>query len=455
MNELSVFTGSARLGTVLNRHPLTVLGRRRIQYALNMGGIAAAIATCIVSIAVTIFPDLLYLWPHPSSDAFFTGIPWSILTGILIGICWGCGVWVYRLQQVTTPAEKNTLTLPGLIEVAFSGTTVNHPENYWAVFVDVSNVALGDNNIIDLTPGELDRAIEWVERTHDHLVYRQAYGDFSAAMYGSAELGLELRRHGFTLIHMPRIQRGSEKNHSDIQLTVDASTLARTRPDIGGFLIFAGDGDYTPLVLQLRALGKEITIVGREHTTSNLLASQASSFVSVESIIGRDMLGPNSLREAQVKLRRALAGLESQGIKTTTYSLPHLLKTLLIDVTALGFSDVNFFQRVMVELGVLRRTSSPSGDIINPGTVEPGQDALTKLLQALSAKVVELERTKQHPSLSYALEGIWKNNPHLNVTSFTPLVMLHILNIAERLNIVVVERRPNGEKRLIPGKPTQ
>jgi uncharacterized LabA/DUF88 family protein len=436
--------------SVLTSNILSQAGRRRLQYSFLMGICAMIVAGAIFELALALFPALLYIVPEPSTDAALTGLPWALGLAIICGPIWGFIVWVRLLRSAANPI--NTASQLNSPPPNDGSLVADDAHRNWAIFVDVSNVALGENNTVDLSPGELDRALDWVERTHENALIKQAYGDYSAAMHGGSELGVELRRHGFMLAHMPRLQRGSEKNHSDIQLAVDVSLIARSRPDIHGYVILGGDGDYTPLVLQLRSLGKIVEIIGREKTTASSLIMQANAFTAIEAIIGRDTMNPASLRQAETTLRAALTGLASQGIVMPIYALPALLKSTGVDVTALGFSDVMFFQKVMVELGVLRRSVTPAGDIIMPGSVEPGKDTLDQLLHALGNSVIEFEKRKQHPSLSQALESIWKANAQLDVTRSTSLVMLHILNIAERLNVIGVERRPNGEKRLIPGK---
>jgi len=436
---------------MITRSAATVVRRRRLSQGIVLG-IGAGLGLGILGEALlTLFPNLLHQVIAPSADSALGGLPWAVGFAVVVGALFGVSAWLRQGRQ-SAPAAGGTLVIPGMIEVAINGAMTPDPSQNWAIFIDVSNIMLGENNTVDLTAGEMERALDWLERAHGRILVRQAYGDFSAAMQRSGEIGLELRRRGFTLLHMPRLQRGAEKNHSDIQLAVDAALIGRARPDIGGFILMGGDGDFTPLLLQLRSLGKRLFVVGREQTTSAALLSQADSFTFMETITGREKLAPSALHNAETTLRNALTALDGQGIAVPAFALPSLLKTLGIDVTGLGFNDTFFFQRVMIDLGILRKSTSAQGDLLVSGPTAPGDDTLEQLLRAMGASVTESGKRNRKPTLSQTLEPIWKTEPSLDVTKTTPLVMLHILNIAERLNIVGTERRAGEEVKLIPGK---
>jgi uncharacterized LabA/DUF88 family protein len=426
----------------------------RLRRALSLGVLTGVGLGALVEAVIFLFPQIVRRGLAPDPSVLTEALPYAGGAAVVLAVVAGLVVWFTQRARLLPAGTGSTLMVPNLIEVALSGGTVPDPAQNWAIFVDLSNVALGENNNVDLSAGELERALDWLERTHDRILVRQAYGDFSGAMVGASDLGLELRRRGFTLAHMPRLQRGAEKNHSDIQLAVDAALIARARPDVGGYIIMGGDGDYTPLLLQLRTLGRRIHIVARERTTSAALIAQADAFIPLDTIIGRDTLTPTALRDTLATLITALTALAAKDIATPAIGLPHLLRALGCDVTALGFRDVAYFQRTVVGLGVIQLRATSAGDILMPGDVAPGQDALDRLLQALGASVAEFSRRKQRPTLIQVLDPIWKADPALDVTKTTPLVPLQILQIAERLGIVQTEREHGTrELRLLPGKP--
>jgi len=432
---------------MITKNMTTVVDRHQLQQAIRTG-LGAGISFGLIAIlALTLFPSIIQLSPNPDFTAFLNSLPWAGGVTLFVGSVWGLVHWL-RFRHTVPLTAENIVTLPGTIAIAINGTTTVNPKENWAVYVDVANVALHEGNGNNLSSGELEQVLEWIEAAHPHVLIRQAYGDFSSGM---ADLGMSLRRNGFTLTHLPHLSRRSEKNHSDIQMVVDALYLARLRPDIGGFIVLSGDSDYTPLLIQLRELGKETLVIGRQSTTSSLLISQADRFAYIDSIAGRNRLSPNALRNTQLTIRNAITALASQGIAVPASTFRDLLKLLGIDVTALGFRDLFTFQKVMTDLDVIRRVSTPNGDAVVVGNNAPGDDQLSKLLRAIQTTVVEFQQRRKEVTLSEVLEAIWKADPSLDITKTTGLVMIQIGDIANRLNLVTVERRPSGN-RLLPGK---
>jgi uncharacterized LabA/DUF88 family protein len=426
----------------------------RLRRALSQGLLVGLALGVLVEVLIFLFPAIVRRGLAPDPTILVGALPVAGSAAALAAIVGGIIIWATQQAKLLPAGTGSALVIPNLVEVAISGGTVADPERNWGIFIDLSNVALGESNAVDLASGEMERALDYLERTHERILVRHAYGDFSGAMPGTSELGVELRRRGFTLAHMPRMARGNEKNHTDIQMSVDAALIARARPDVGGYIILSGDSDFTPLLVQLRTLGRRIHIVARERTTSNALIGQADAYIPLETIIGRATLAPTALRDAETTLRDALAALAAKKIATPALVLPHLLRALGIDITALGFIDVPTFQRVMVSLGIIGEQAAPDGALLIPGSVTPGQDMLDRLLQALGRSVADFDRRKQKPSLSQALEPIWKADPALDVTKTTQLARIQILHIAERLNIVQTEREHGThELRLLPGKP--
>lgn len=73
-----------------------------------------------------------------------------------------------------------------------------------------------------------------------------------------------LRDNNIDLIHIPRLINGAHKNAADIRLAVDAMETLMTHPEVGVFILVAGDSDDTPLVGRLREYGKHIIGVGTQ-----------------------------------------------------------------------------------------------------------------------------------------------------------------------------------------------
>lgn len=428
------------------------IARRRAQRALAQGAVMGLSGGVLAEALITLFPGIPHVGLAPSLSAAAAALPIAGGVTFLGAAIAGIAAWLRR-GRVASPHVGGTLIIPNLVEVAISGGTTTEPERNWAVFVDLSNIALGEKSGVNLTETELEHAIDWLEGQYGRLLVRQGYGDFSAGMRGAEALGLELRRRGFTLTHLPRLQKGAEKNHSDIQMAVDAALIARQRPDIGGVIIMSGDGDFMPLAVQLRTVGKRVHVIARDSAISPALLAQADEVVLLETITGRATpMSPTALRQAVTRLRGALSGLAGQGIATPLSMLPIVARLVGVDVVALGFANMILFQNVMTDLGLLRLNKTPQGEIVMPGETEPGKDTLDRLLKMMSLSLAEFAKRKQRPSLIQVLEPIWKTEPDLDVTKKTPLVAIQILTIAERLNIATIERKPGEENKVLPGK---
>jgi hypothetical protein len=61
-------------------------------------------------------------------------------------------------------------------------------------------------------------------------------------------------------------------------MAVDAMEVLITHPDVGTFMLVAGDGDYSPLVQRLREFGKRVVGVGTKASASARLVAVCSEY---------------------------------------------------------------------------------------------------------------------------------------------------------------------------------
>jgi NYN domain/OST-HTH/LOTUS domain len=145
-----------------------------------------------------------------------------------------------------------------------------------AVFIDLENLALGAGE--DL-PGEADpipyKALELLCRDNGNTSIRRAYADWSRPEFGRYQNSLA--QNGITLIQVTRFG-AQQKNAADILMAVDAMEVLITHPDVGTFLLVAGDGDYSPLVQRLREWGKRVVGVGTKASASSRLVAVCSEY---------------------------------------------------------------------------------------------------------------------------------------------------------------------------------
>jgi uncharacterized LabA/DUF88 family protein len=145
-----------------------------------------------------------------------------------------------------------------------------------AVFIDLENLALGAGE--DL-PGQADpipyKALELLVRDYGNASIRRAYADWSRPEFGRYQKSLA--ENGMTLIQVTRFG-AQQKNAADILMAVDAMEVLITHPDVGTFLLVAGDGDYSPLVQRLREFGKRVVGVGTKASASARLVAVCSEY---------------------------------------------------------------------------------------------------------------------------------------------------------------------------------
>ena len=172
---------------------------------------------------------------------------------------------------------------------------------YAAVFIDFENVYYFLKNHFHDPPDLNDIVLDIVRTLREQLgakgldsLISYAYADFerlATAPQGALYLmGVSTRN----------VLGTDHKNAADMQLCIDALEVMYTRPDIGTFVLVAGDRDYIPLLQHLRRQARQVLVAGfRESVSGDLLQNiGADHFLDA-----RDLLAPDKI--AQLEQRRA------------------------------------------------------------------------------------------------------------------------------------------------------
>lgn len=145
--------------------------------------------------------------------------------------------------------------------------------SYAAVFVDFENVYYFLKNHFHDPPDLNDYVLGLVRKLRETLAQQgldclvlNAYADFerlaTAPQGGLYLMGVSTRN----------VLGTHHKNAADMQLCIDALEVLYTRPDIGTFVLVAGDRDYIPLLQHLRRQARQVLVAGfREATSGDLL----------------------------------------------------------------------------------------------------------------------------------------------------------------------------------------
>ncbi|RZK28737.1 MAG: NYN domain-containing protein, partial [Hymenobacter sp.] len=145
---------------------------------------------------------------------------------------------------------------------------------YAAVFIDFENVYYFLKNHYLDPQDPHDYALDLVRALRDTLkrelgldsLVLYAYADFDRLPTGPQGplylMGVDTRN----------VLGTDHKNAADMQLCIDALEVLYTRPDIGTFVLVAGDRDYIPVLQHLRRQARQVKVVGfRESVSGDLL----------------------------------------------------------------------------------------------------------------------------------------------------------------------------------------
>ena len=123
------------------------------------------------------------------------------------------------------------------------------------------------------------------------LTRGRAYADFGALDENARHVQRSLYLHGIDPVFVPATMH---RNTTDLQLAVDAIEMRVQHPEIGTFLLVAGDRDYAPVVQALLSAGKTVLVVGfKEHLSPFLLEhTNGGEYLDAASLLPTDALVP-------------------------------------------------------------------------------------------------------------------------------------------------------------------
>jgi uncharacterized protein (TIGR00288 family) len=109
---------------------------------------------------------------------------------------------------------------------------------------------------------------------------RRAYGDWTAAGLKSWRAQL----HEYAIRPIQQFSYSKGKNASDIAMVIDALELLYTQ-NLAAFCIASSDADFTPLVMHLRAAGKDVYGFG-ERKAPEPFQNACTTFLFLETLNG-------------------------------------------------------------------------------------------------------------------------------------------------------------------------
>lgn len=158
-----------------------------------------------------------------------------------------------------------------------------------AIFVDFENIFYFIKNRSSEAMDASEVAIETIRNLRTKLldelrrqcIVQHAYADFERI--GGSTQG------AFYLIGIEthNVLSTEHKNAADMRLCIDAMETLYTRPEIGTFVIVAGDRDYIPVVQHLRKHAKSVLVVSFKGSVSGdlLQVAEGRNFIDAESLL--------------------------------------------------------------------------------------------------------------------------------------------------------------------------
>ena len=154
---------------------------------------------------------------------------------------------------------------------------IKHPTQRVGVFIDVQNLYHSAKNIykgrvnfkevINAAKAgrQLVRAIGYVISTET--------GEEKVFFEALTKLGIETKEKELQIFF-----DGLKKADWDVAITVDALRLA---PSLDAVVLCSGDGDFVPLVEQLKSMGKQVEVIAFSKSASSKLQEVADDFVDM------------------------------------------------------------------------------------------------------------------------------------------------------------------------------
>jgi hypothetical protein len=190
---------------------------------------------------------------------------------------------------------------------------------YAAVFIDFENVYYFLKNHYLDPQDPHDYALDLVRALRDTLKREQgldslvlyAYADFDKLPSGPQGplylMGVDTRN----------VLGTDHKNAADMQLCIDALEVLYTRPDIGTFVLVAGDRDYIPVLQHLRRQARQVKVVGfRESVSGDLLLMLGQEhYIDARQLLPAERLQAlEDHRNARLKQGSDLRRLREKGL---------------------------------------------------------------------------------------------------------------------------------------------
>jgi uncharacterized LabA/DUF88 family protein len=204
-----------------------------------------------------------------------------------------------------------------------------------AVFIDIENLVVGARTLgLPITVDPILRRL----KEYGRILLRRSYGDLKKCLEASPDRGAlfdQIRR----MLHENLVQIEDipfvtqHKNAADLQLVVEALTVAFTNDMITTFVVVSSDRDYVPLYNKLHELGKSvITIPIDRENVHRMIVEAADQVIYYESLFDRpaEVSEPNEPVRPSVPAEKSEPPATSESLLYLEYvrSLQQVLRSM-------------------------------------------------------------------------------------------------------------------------------
>ena len=176
-----------------------------------------------------------------------------------------------------------------------------------AIYLDFENLAISAETVYPSRdkPLSIEPIVDFGS-SKGIVCLKKAYADWTKDIFSQYQT--LLMEQGFELIHLPETN-SQGKNGSDVRLAIDVMEFMELFPHIEVIIIGSGDTDFIPLIQRLRTRGKQVIILGFEHSVGKLVKRNSAEFKSLEELIGEpeeESLSSDLKEETDASYGRAL-----------------------------------------------------------------------------------------------------------------------------------------------------
>lgn len=196
-----------------------------------------------------------------------------------------------------------------------------------AVFLDFENIYYFFKNHFFDPPELNDHVLELLRNLRQKLteeygldcIVLNAYADFERLASTSEAESTPQGALYLLGVDTKNVLGTDHKNAADMRLCIDSLEVLYTRPEIGTFVLVAGDRDYIPVIQHLRRQARRVLGVGfRESVSGDLLLNLGEA----QFINARDLIDDQSLTRLEERRRE---GLREQADRQQRFEEQQLL----------------------------------------------------------------------------------------------------------------------------------